>query len=149
MGDAGQVEPEPVRPRDGGARRPAAGGEQAFAALQPGPELHRVMGFAAEQSFQAIAVVPVVLFHAGVSVFSGGYVGVDIFFVLSGFLLYRPFVRAHLAGTRGPAVGRYLKRRFLRIFPAYWLVLLCVLFVLHQTGAPVSTADGEYCWMIG
>lgn len=44
------------------AKLKAAGGEQAFAALQPGPELHRVMGFAAEQSFQAIAVVPVVLF---------------------------------------------------------------------------------------
>ena len=68
-------------------------------------------------------------------------VGVDVFFVLSGFLLYRPFVRAHLEGTRGPTVGRYLKRRFLRIFPAYWLVLICVLFVLHQTVAP-RTKDG-------
>ena len=36
---------------------------------------------------QAIAVVPVVLFHAGFSGFSGGYVGVDVFFVISGFLI--------------------------------------------------------------
>ena len=68
-------------------------------------------------------------------------VGVDVFFVLSGFLLYRPFVRAHLAGTPGPAVGRYLKRRFLRIFPAYWLVLVAVLYVFHQATAP-KTSDG-------
>ena len=68
-------------------------------------------------------------------------VGVDVFFVLSGFLLYRPFVRAHLAGTPGPAVGSYLKRRFLRIFPAYWFVLLAVLYVFYQATAP-RAVDG-------
>jgi peptidoglycan/LPS O-acetylase OafA/YrhL len=68
-------------------------------------------------------------------------VGVDIFFVLSGFLLYRPFVRAHLEDRRGPDVGRYLKRRFLRIFPAYWLVLIAVLYLFHQATAP-TTRDG-------
>jgi peptidoglycan/LPS O-acetylase OafA/YrhL len=36
---------------------------------------------------RAIAVVPVILFHAGVTVFSGGYVGVDVFFVISGYLI--------------------------------------------------------------
>ncbi|MHA7852895.1 acyltransferase family protein, partial [Roseovarius sp.] len=35
---------------------------------------------------RTVAVVPVVLFHAGWDVFSGGYVGVDVFFVISGFL---------------------------------------------------------------
>jgi MFS family permease len=40
----------------------AAGGDTAFAALQPGPELGRVLAYAAEQSFQVIAVVPAVLF---------------------------------------------------------------------------------------
>ncbi len=44
------------------AKLEAAGGEAAFAALQPGPALQRVLAFAAEQSFQAIAIVPVVLF---------------------------------------------------------------------------------------
>ena len=44
------------------AKLEKAGGEAAFAALQPGPELGRVLAYAAEQSFQVIAIVPVVLF---------------------------------------------------------------------------------------
>jgi MFS family permease len=44
------------------AKLEAAGGDAAFAALQPGPELSRVLAFAAEQSFQVIALVPVALF---------------------------------------------------------------------------------------
>jgi peptidoglycan/LPS O-acetylase OafA/YrhL len=50
-------------------------------------------------------------------------VGVSVFFVLSGFLLFRPFVVAHLTDGPPPARGRYLVRRFARIFPAYWLAL--------------------------
>jgi len=44
------------------AKLDKAGGESAFAALQPGPELGQVLAYAAEQSFQAIAVIPLVLF---------------------------------------------------------------------------------------
>ena len=44
------------------AKLAAAGGEAAFAALPPGPDLQRVLAFAAQQSFQAIAIVPVALF---------------------------------------------------------------------------------------
>jgi hypothetical protein len=44
------------------AKLEAAGGDAAFAALQPGPELGRVLAFAAEQSFQVIALVPAALF---------------------------------------------------------------------------------------
>ena len=58
-------------------------------------------------------------------------VGVSIFFVLSGFLLFRPFVAAHLAGASPPAVGRYLRRRLVRIFPAYWLALAVSTPLLH------------------
>ncbi len=50
-------------------------------------------------------------------------VGVTIFFVLSGFLLYRPFVAARLADRDGPQIGGYGRRRALRILPAYWLAL--------------------------
>lgn len=45
------------------------------------------------------------------------------FFVISGFLLYRPYVAAHASGRRKPNTGRYLRRRVLRILPAYWTAL--------------------------
>jgi peptidoglycan/LPS O-acetylase OafA/YrhL len=49
--------------------------------------------------------------------------GVAIFFVLSGFLIYRPFARAHLDGTGATPLRTYLRRRVVRIVPAYWLAL--------------------------
>lgn len=59
-------------------------------------------------------------------------VGVSVFFVLSAFLLYRPFVTAHLRGERGPRAGAYAARRLVRIFPAYWLALTVTAYVLDQ-----------------
>lgn len=55
--------------------------------------------------------------------------GIAIFFVLSGFLLYRPFIRARLAGNGVPSVTAYARRRVLRIIPAYWLALTFALLV--------------------
>jgi peptidoglycan/LPS O-acetylase OafA/YrhL len=49
--------------------------------------------------------------------------GLLLFFVLSGYLLYRPWVRAALAGRERPRVGRYLRLRAARIAPAYYLAL--------------------------
>ena len=57
-----------------------------------------------------------------------GPLGVSVFYVISAFLLYRPFVAARLAGSSIDAVG-YGIRRFARIFPAYWLALVVVLLV--------------------
>ncbi len=56
-------------------------------------------------------------------------VGVPIFFVLSGFLLARPFVRAILTGAQSPSTRDFLWKRFLRIFPAYWLALVIMLII--------------------
>lgn len=50
-------------------------------------------------------------------------IGVTLFFLISGFVLYRPFVAARSTGSPPPSVGRYARRRFLRIAPAYWLAL--------------------------
>jgi peptidoglycan/LPS O-acetylase OafA/YrhL len=55
-------------------------------------------------------------------------IAVPIFFVLSGLLLYRPFARAVLDGGPPPSTGRYLWRRVLRVFPAYWLVVALALW---------------------
>jgi peptidoglycan/LPS O-acetylase OafA/YrhL len=52
-----------------------------------------------------------------------GSQGVGIFFVISGFLLYRPYVDAARRGVPGPSLGPFWLRRFVRIFPAYWIAL--------------------------
>jgi peptidoglycan/LPS O-acetylase OafA/YrhL len=52
-----------------------------------------------------------------------GSVVPTLFFVISGFLLYRPFVAARVQGEPTPSVGRYARRRALRILPGYWIAL--------------------------
>jgi peptidoglycan/LPS O-acetylase OafA/YrhL len=49
--------------------------------------------------------------------------GIAVFFVISGFLLYRPFVVRALNGQTFPPIREFMGRRFLRIFPAYWVAL--------------------------
>ena len=68
-------------------------------------------------------------------VLSRGDVGVPIFFALSGLLLYRRWAVAALAGGRTGAVAAYLRRRALRILPAYWAVVLIALPVLNPGAA--------------
>ncbi len=71
---------------------------------------------------RAVAVLPVVLFHAGVSVFSGGYVGVDVFFVISGFLI-TGLIKEELEAGRFSILGFY-NRRIRRILPAMVFAVL-------------------------
>ena len=59
--------------------------------------------------------------------------GVVLFFTLSGFLLYRPFVAALLRNDRRPSFTRYLRNRALRILPAYWVILTLCAVVLGWT----------------
>lgn len=58
--------------------------------------------------------------------------GVTLFFVLSGFLLYRVFVAAALRGRSMPSVRQYLRNRALRIVPAYWVILIGVALVFQS-----------------
>ncbi len=58
--------------------------------------------------------------------------GVALFFVLSGFLLFRPFAVARLHGRTWPSTPTYLARRALRILPAYWLVVAVALLTLKD-----------------
>lgn len=68
-----------------------------------------------------MAVVPVMLFHAGISGFSGGYVGVDVFFVISGFLITSMI--AEEMGQARFSIIKFYERRVRRIFPALFSVL--------------------------
>src|ERR687898_2115718 len=67
-------------------------------------------------------------------------VGVEVFFVLSGFLIYSPFARAHLDGRPAPGLAGYARRRALRIYPGY-LVAVAVLAALGwiALGGPLRT----------
>ncbi len=58
--------------------------------------------------------------------------GVTLFFVLSGFLLYRVFVAAALRSRPMPSVRQYLRNRALRILPAYWVILIGVALVFQH-----------------
>ena len=70
---------------------------------------------------RAIAVVPVILFHAGFAPFAGGYVGVDVFFVISGYLI-TALLLEDLRQDRF-SIARFYERRARRILPALALVL--------------------------
>jgi peptidoglycan/LPS O-acetylase OafA/YrhL len=74
---------------------------------------------------RAIAVIPVILFHAGFSWFSGGYVGVDIFFVISGYLITSIILAEKQAGTF--TILGFYERRARRILPALFFVMLACL----------------------
>lgn len=71
---------------------------------------------------RAIAVIPVILFHAGFSTFSGGFVGVDVFFVISGYLITTIILDKMERGTF--SIVEFYERRARRILPALFLVML-------------------------
>ena len=74
---------------------------------------------------RAIAVVPVILFHAGLAAFSGGYVGVDVFFVISGYLITSIILSEQEAGRF--SLAAFYERRARRILPALFLVVFACL----------------------
>ena len=73
---------------------------------------------------RAIAVTPVVLFHAGLSVIGGGFLGVDIFFVISGFLITSILIEEIESGKL--SILNFYERRARRILPAAYLVIAAV-----------------------
>jgi peptidoglycan/LPS O-acetylase OafA/YrhL len=86
------------------------------------------------ESLRAIAALSVLVFHTGsasrvnISTWYGAFtsklnVGVTLFFVISGFLLYRPHAVQMLGGPAAPPIGDYALRRAFRILPAYWAAL--------------------------
>lgn len=88
---------------------------------------------------RALAVVPVVLFHAGVERFSGGFVGVDVFFVISGYLITSILLKQLDAGTFSFAA--FYERRARRILPALFLVVACSMVVAWFALIPPDMED--------
>jgi len=72
---------------------------------------------------RAFAVIPVILYHAGFNLFSGGFIGVDIFFVISGYLI-TSIILKELESSDFKLLNFY-ERRARRILPALFFVVLC------------------------
>jgi peptidoglycan/LPS O-acetylase OafA/YrhL len=91
---------------------------------------------------RAVAAMLVVLVHTS---FASGFttrspegiytarleIGVSVFFLISGFLLYRPFAASHVGAGLRPGIGRFWVRRLLRIVPAYWLAFAVTTYWMH------------------
>jgi peptidoglycan/LPS O-acetylase OafA/YrhL len=105
----------------------------------------RARRFPLLDSVRAIAALSVLFFHA-VGIYGGALshpgralvarmeVGVVIFLVVSGFLLYRPFVLDHLRATPSPPVRAYAWRRVLRVVPAFWVALALATLIVPYHG---------------
>ena len=80
------------------------------------------------QGLRAIAVILVILAHAGSTAFSGGFVGVDVFFVLSGYLITRMLLKEHL-DTRRINFVSFIAKRLKRLLPALGLMIVTTVAV--------------------
>lgn len=76
---------------------------------------------------RTLAVVPVVLFHLGAGALPGGFIGVDVFFVISGYLITGIILKDLEAGQY--SVLKFYQRRIMRIFPALFLMLTFVIVI--------------------
>jgi peptidoglycan/LPS O-acetylase OafA/YrhL len=99
------------------------------------------------QGLRAIAILLVVLFHAGIPGITGGYVGVDVFFVISGFVITGLLLREREAGRRTSILNFY-SRRARRIIPAASLVIIVtVIAAFHYLGSLTgheTAIDGQW-----
>ncbi|MBF6605092.1 MAG: acyltransferase [Chloroflexi bacterium] len=97
------------------------------------------------EGLRAVAVLLVLLFHAGVPGFGGGYIGVDVFFVLSGFLI-TGLVARELERTGTVSLAAFYARRARRLLPAAALVIVVTVaaaaIFLPPLRVPDIAADG-------
>ena len=88
---------------------------------------------------RALAVVPVILFHSGLALFSGGFVGVDVFFVISGYLITTIIIN-DLQADRFSIVNFY-ERRARRILPALFLMVFVCAVAAWFLLSPLDIAN--------
>ena len=101
------------------------------------------------EGLRAVAALAVLVTHVSLNAMGndgpfGGLlarldVGVAVFFVLSGYLLYKPFVRALLRDEPRPNVRRYFRHRLLRIVPLYWVVVVASFLFAPAVGLVMPT----------
>ncbi|MGZ6950170.1 MAG: acyltransferase family protein, partial [Ilumatobacteraceae bacterium] len=89
------------------------------------------------EGLRAVAVIAVILFHARIARFAGGYVGVDVFFVLSGFLITRLLLR-EVATTGTISLPRFWARRARRLLPASCVVVVATVIASQVLLSPID-----------
>ncbi len=123
----------------------APGGDEAGPSAEATTEARRSgPHIAGLDGIRAVAVIGVLGFHAGVAGFAGGLLGVDIFFVLSGFLNTTLLV-AEWSRTGTVSFRRFYERRARRLLPGLFLLLLLVAVYAHWFAEPdtLSTLRGD------
>lgn len=88
---------------------------------------------------RAVAIIPVLFYHAGFKAFSGGFVGVDVFFVVSGFLITSLILPEMIDGKF--SILNFYERRIRRIFPALFTVMFVTLGVSSLLMWPLAFKD--------
>ena len=88
---------------------------------------------------RALAVIPVILFHAGFSQFSAGFLGVDVFFVISGYLITSIILSEKKANTF--SLVSFYERRARRILPALYFMLFLVSFFAFLIMLPTQLKE--------
>ncbi|MBD8869355.1 acyltransferase family protein [Nocardioides donggukensis] len=108
---------------------PAGTHARATSATSGGPTRDREWGYRPElDGLRTIAVYAVVIFHSGSAAVGGGFIGVDLFFVLSGFLVTGVLI-SEIDATGGLRLGAFFARRVRRLLPAALLVALATSFL--------------------
>lgn len=86
------------------------------------------------QGLRAISIIAVILFHLGVGVLPGGYAGVDVFFVISGFVITRMIAGELERGTF--SVARFYKHRVVRLLPNLFLMIAASVVISYLVLKP-------------
>ena len=119
----------------------------------------RAARFPMLDAMRAVACLWVMLFHAAYLtgfVHSGNVLrpwlaqagaAPLVFFVISAFLLYRPFVEASITQSRAPSIVTFWWRRILRVVPAYWVALTLITVVLGTTVAATTGVFSARGWL--
>ena len=112
-------------------------GNEIESLMRPDPS-HANLKYRPEiDGLRAVAVLPVILFHAGFDAFKGGFVGVDVFFVISGYLITSIIVNDCRSGTF--SLARFYERRARRILPALFVVTVACVPLAWAWMLPVET----------
>ncbi|WP_405940908.1 acyltransferase family protein [Streptomyces sp. NBC_00207] len=126
-----------------GRRSPAAPPSGSGAGVESGPSPHRSAFRPDVEGLRAVAVLAVLAFHAGIPWATGGFVGVDVFFVISGYLITGLLVREAITTGR-IRLGDFFSRRARRLLPSAAVVLGAVAVAGALLTVPLRRTDVEY-----